>query len=380
MRRILLADPGREVCFCLIDLAGPCRTGVHVHRNLHIIAILLHCRQIADFLQAGLVGLACRHAAVDRDRAAVRDSAAARGGIEDLGNRAGSSSEESCIFIILRIVFRVKHLGQTADHGAFGAVVVVQGPDVVYDVRHLVDGVVAALRSGAVAGNSLHIDADLHASALSSVDTAVRRFRGDDKLRSDLVLVDDVLPAQSVAVLLHDGADNHDLVSLRDQIQVFHDLRAVERGGHAAFLIGSASSVDDVICLISLVRIVRPVVPVADADGVDMTVDCNNLLVIADISVSAHPADDVAQSVDLNLVEPDLLHLCLDAGDDFLLLRALARVGNHRPEKPRKVAAVSFCCLFDLFVIETHVHTLHKTICVHPHSPAPSCAMGVLRH
>ena len=96
-----------------------------------------------------------------------------------------------------------------------------------------------------------------------------------------------------------------------------------------------------------------------------MAVDCDDLLVIADVSVSAHPADDVAQSVDLNLVEPDLLHLCLDAGDDFLLLRALARVGNHRSEKPRKVTAVSFCCLFDLFVIETHVHTLHKTICVH---------------
>ena len=52
-----------------------------------------------------------------------------------------------------------------------------------------------------------------------------------------------------------------------------------------------------------------------------------------DLVALAHPADDVAQAVDLHLVVAQLLHLGLDAGHDFLLLAALAGVGDHRPQE-----------------------------------------------
>ena len=59
-------------------------------------------------------------------------------------------------------------------------------------------------------GDALDVDADLHAAALSAVDSAVGRLGGDDELRTDLVLVDYVLPAEAVAVLfLYRSRDDH---------------------------------------------------------------------------------------------------------------------------------------------------------------------------
>src|SRR5699024_5595236 len=106
------------------------------------------------------------------------------------------------------------------------------------------DGVVAALRCGSVAGNAFHIHADLHASALSAVDAAVCRLCGDDEFRTDLIFIDNVLPAQAVAVFFLDGSDDHDPATFRDQIHIFHDPRAVYCGYDAAALVGHAAPAD----------------------------------------------------------------------------------------------------------------------------------------
>ena len=45
---------------------------------------------------------------------------------------------------------------------------------------------------------------------------------------------------------------------------------AVRRAGHTALLVGSAAAVNDLICFISLIGIRGPVLPVADADRIDM--------------------------------------------------------------------------------------------------------------
>jgi uncharacterized Ntn-hydrolase superfamily protein len=92
------------------------------------------------------------------------------------------------------------------------------------DVGHLVDRVVAALGGGAVAGDALHVHADFHAAAVAAVDAAVGRLGGDDELGDDLVDVVDVLPAHAVAVFFLHGADDHDLVAVRNEAQVLHDL------------------------------------------------------------------------------------------------------------------------------------------------------------
>ncbi len=180
--------------------------------------------------QAGLTGLAGGHAAVDGDGAGVSDSAAAGAGVEDLGDGAGAAAEEAGILEVLGVVLGVEHLDEALDVGRLVAAVVVQGADVGDDVGHLVDGVVAAIRSGAVAGGAVNVDADLHAAAVTTVDAAVGGLGGDDELRLDAVLVVDVLPAHAVAVLFLDRADNHDLVALGDEAHVLHHLGSVGRG------------------------------------------------------------------------------------------------------------------------------------------------------
>ena len=232
-------------------MAGPCGTVVHIHGNLDVLGVLLAGGQILDLLQAGLVGLAGRHAAVDGDGAGVRNCAAGRGGVEDLAGGAGAAAEEAGVFVVLGVVLRVEHLDKALDLLVVGSVVLVEIADVQDDLSHLVDRVVAALRSGAVAGNAVHIDADLHSAAMAAVDAAVGRLGGDDELnlisrvfRTVKILVDDGLPAHAVAVFFLHGADDHDLVALGNETQILHDLAAVSCGCHAAFLIARAAPAD----------------------------------------------------------------------------------------------------------------------------------------
>ena len=51
-----------------------------------------------------------------------------------------------------------------------------------------------------MAGNTLYIYADFHTSTLSSVDTAVCWFCGNNEFRTNTIFMDDVLPAETVTV------------------------------------------------------------------------------------------------------------------------------------------------------------------------------------
>ena len=52
-----------------------------------------------------------------------------------------------------------------------------------------------------MAGNALNVNADFHTASLAAVDAAVGGLCGYYEIRTNLVFVDDVLPAQTVAVL-----------------------------------------------------------------------------------------------------------------------------------------------------------------------------------
>ena len=61
-------------------------------------------------------------------------------------------------------------------------------------------------------GDSVHIDADLHTPSLAAVNAAVSRLCGDDEFRTDFVFIDDVLPAEAVAVFFLDGSGYKDRI------------------------------------------------------------------------------------------------------------------------------------------------------------------------
>ncbi len=105
---------------------------------------------------------------------------------------------------------------------------VIEVADFLKDVSHFIDGVVPAFRCRTMAGHAEHFDLDLHAAAVTAVDVAVGGLGGDDELGTDLVLVDDVLPAQAVTVFFLNGSGDQDFVFIGEHAQIFHDLCAVD--------------------------------------------------------------------------------------------------------------------------------------------------------
>ena len=188
---------------------------------------------------------------------------------------------------------------------------------------------------------------------MAPVDAAVGGLRGDDELRRHVVLIVDVLPAKAVAVLLLDGAGDQDGDVLGDEVQVLHDLGAVDGGHQTALLIGAAPTADLCVGLIAHVGVEAPVVLVADTHGVNMAIVGN------DTGAVAHPAQNVALRVDLHLVEAHLFHLGGNAPDDALLAAALAGDGDQVPQKPGHIRLIALGGSFDRFKI--HIPCLLKT-------------------
>ena len=239
---------------------------------------------------------------------------------------------------MLRVELRLEHFHKTLDRIRLGAAVFVQLLDLGHNLRHLVDRIVAALRRAAVAGDARHVHTDLHAAAMPAIDAAVRRLGGNNEFRRDAVLVVDILPAQAVAVLLLHGGRDKDLVARRDEAEILHDLRAVDRGHHAALLIGTAAAVDDVVRLVALVGIVRPIVAVADAD---VAVKGDDLFAVA------HVAQRVPLGVDPRLVKAQRLHLPDGAANHALLLAAFTRDRDEVAEKTGHLRQICLCCSLD---------------------------------
>ena len=70
-----------------------------------------------------------------------------------------------------------------------------------------------------------------------------------------------------------------------------------------------------------------------------------------DLVASAHPADDVAELIELDLVIAQLFHLGSDALDDALFLAGLGRDRDHVAEELCHVGTVAFGSLLDSIII-----------------------------
>ena len=319
-------DPCREVTFDGIGQAGVARAGVFIHADFDIVAVLLDARQSPDFIEAALPRFAGRHAAVQGDGTGIGDGAAARRGVENLGARDCTAAEEVGFFPF-GIVFLVEHLDQAFDFRRVGCVIFVEGPHVLEDIGHLVNGVITAFGRAAVAGYTLDVDADFHAAALAAVDAVVCRFRGDDEFRTDLVFVDNVLPAEAVAVFFLDRTGDQDGVLVGQEAKVLHDAGAVDGRNDAAELIRRAAAADFRFRFKAFVGIEIPVGLVADADGVDVGVEADEGL------AGAHVAQDVAHGVDFHFIEIEFAHFFGNAVDMFLFAAAFTGEFNDVPQE-----------------------------------------------
>ena len=173
-----------------------------------------------------------------------------------------------------------------------------------------------------MAGNTLNVDTDFHTSALTSVDTAVCRLCRYYEFRTNFVFVDDVLPAKAITVFFLNRTNNHDLVTFRNQVVIFHDLSAVNSRYNTAALVRYTTATDFCFVLITIIWIECPVVDVADTYCIDMTVESDDLV------TCTHVTDDVALWIDDNFVEVQFLHLSSNCLYMRLFITAFARILN----------------------------------------------------
>ena len=198
------------------------------------------------------------------------------------------------------------------------------------DAGDLVDGIVAALRRRTVTAPTLHLDADLHATAMAAIDVHVRRFGNDDEFGFQLLDVEQVLPAKPVAVLFHHGCReiNRELIV---QAKFLDDSARVNHRGHAALLIHRPAPPNFPGLHERLERIEIPLRQVAGINRVHVAVEGDHAFALADA------ADDVAEAVNADSVEADLLHFLFDDGDDVLLLGGEGLGADQVGEKPHGV-------------------------------------------
>ena len=59
---------------------------------------------------------------------------------------------------------------------------------------------------------SLRADLDFHTTAVSTIDSKIRGLGNDNDLRTDFVLLDDVLPAKSITIFFLNASNDIECV------------------------------------------------------------------------------------------------------------------------------------------------------------------------
>ena len=197
-----------------------------------------------------------------------------------------------------------------------------------------------------MAGNAFYVDTDFHTSALSPVDTSVGRLCGDNKFRTDFIFINNVLPAETVAVFFLNSSYNHNLTAFRNQIQILHDSCAVNSRYKTAALVGHTAAADLCLVLVALIGIECPVVNISDSYGVDMCVIRDNSF------AGSHVADDISLRINNNLIKIQLFHLSSDCVNVRFFVAALSRVFYNGPQKCGHIFLITLRGLFDF--VEIH--------------------------
>ena len=171
-------------------------------------------------------------------------------------------------------------------------------------------------------GNALYIDADFHTSSLSSIDTTVSRFSRYYKFWTNLVFINDILPAKTVTVFFLNCSYNHNLTSFRNQVEIFHDFCTVYGRYDTAALIRYATSADFCLCLISFIWVKCPVLNISNTYSVDVSIVSDNLV------AGSHISDYVTLWVDDNFVKSHFFHLSSNSIDVRFFITAFTRISN----------------------------------------------------
>ena len=314
-------SPCREVALDFVFAACVGRTIIVIHGYNNVITVFLNAWKCTDLIQAAFPCFSECHTTVKRYRTGVSYCTTARRGVENLRYSYSTASKETSLFPV-RVKFWIEHFNKTFDLCFVSVIVFIKGTYVLKDISHFVDGVVTTFRSRTMAGNTLYIYADFHTSTLTSVDTTVSWLCGNYKFRTDLVFVDDVLPAETVTVFFLNRSDYHDLISFRNQIHVFHDSGTVYSRYETTALVRDTTSTDFFFCFVTFVWIEVPVFDVTDTNRIDMGIKSENLI------TGSHVTDDVTLWINSYFIEVQLFHFSFNCFDMFSFIAAFSRIFN----------------------------------------------------
>ena len=146
------------------------------------------------------------------------------------------------------------------------------------------------------------MDLHLHPATLTPVKIKVRGLGDDDHVRPEFILLDDILPAEPVAVLLHNRPGEIDrCIPVEPQLLKYASCR--HKGSRSSLLIDRAATMNITVAYLATQRVKTPVALRAQVNGVHMSVDGQYPL------SGSYPANDIAQAVNANLIKAGLLHL-----------------------------------------------------------------------
>ena len=149
---------------------------------------------------------------------------------------------------------------------------------------------------------------------MAAVEPAARRLGGDSEVELEALLLDEVLPAQAVAILLDDGEGEPDRIAPRVG-RFLEDARGGDHRGGAAELVGGSAAEHEAVFYDARVGRRLPLARVAHSDRIDVGVEDENLLPLSD------PPEEAAQAVGVDVLHPRrLAHLGEEL--DPVLLRA----------------------------------------------------------
>ncbi len=322
--------PGGEVFFHPVALPGiGCLFVIH-HVDLDLFAQLETAgrHDVFHFLDGRFLGLAPGQAAVKMDMHKVGHSA--HGGAARFEDRDGHGTLAEELIILEALVELLDLESHFGGH---------------------VDSVFPALGSGTVAGDPAEVDRDLHAAAVSAVDVEVGRLGADHEVRLDLLFFDDPVPAETIAILFHDGTDNVE-GQVTVKAEFLENAASGHSGGRATLLVNRSTTMHETVLDLPRKGIKGPVVAVADTDCIHVPVDRQNFFSVSD------PADHVPESIDADFVKAGLFHLALELGLDFLFLHALGRNLDKLGKVLCRVITVLFRKLHNLLCNIVHSSSL----------------------
>jgi hypothetical protein len=199
-------------------------------------------------------------------------------------------------------------------------------------------------------GEPLEADAHLHAAAVAAVDAQSGRFGDDHQLGADILFLDDVFPAQTVAVLFHDRAGEKDGQTVR-HAQPGQDAAGGDHGRRSALLVDAAAAMHETVGDTARKRRFAPVLEIALVDSVDMGVNGQQALAFAD------SAQDAAQAVQAHVVEPGVVHLFFQLGGHLPFPAGQRFDPDQAREVLGRIVAVAFGQLQYFFGDFIHAHS-----------------------